>query len=156
LEDPIMAVTGESIRQFVSGKTVAMVGVSADGKKFGSYAYAELKKRGYKVLPVHPTAEAIQGAACWRSLLELPERVENVLVVVKPDRAEAVVREAAAAGARRVWLQQGAESPEALRACGQLGLDVIHGQCILMFAEPVGPLHGIHRWIWKVIGKIPR
>ena len=23
-------------------------------------------------------------------------------------------------------------------------------------ADPVGPLHGIHRWVWKLIGKIPQ
>jgi uncharacterized protein len=152
----IVTVTGDSIQRFVSEKTMAIVGVSAGGKGFGSFAHSELRKRGYRVLPVHPVATAVQGDPCWRSLSELPERAENVLVVVKPDRAEAVVREAAAAGARRVWLQQGAESPDALRACEQLGLDVVHGQCILMFAEPVGPLHGIHRWIWKLIGKIPQ
>jgi uncharacterized protein len=150
-----MAVSGKSIQQFVSGKTVALVGASGAGKKFGSYAYAELKKRGYRVLPIHPTAEAIQGDRCWRSLADLPEPVERLLVIVKPERAEAVVREAAAAGVRRVWLQQGAESPAALLAAEQLGLDVVHGQCILMFTEPLG-FHGIHRWIWKLIGKIPQ
>jgi uncharacterized protein len=135
---------------------MAIVGLSSGGKGFGNAAYSELKKRGYRLLPVHPTAPAIQGDRCWRSLAELPERVERVLVVVKPERAEAVVREAAAAGARYIWLQQGAESPAALQACEQLGLSAVHGQCVLMFSEPVGSFHGFHRWIWKAIGKIPR
>jgi uncharacterized protein len=151
-----MAVSGNSIQQFVTGKTMALVGASATGKGFGSFAYSELRKRGYRVLAVHPTASAIHGDACWPSLAALPERVERLLVVVKPDAAEAVVREAAAAGVRRVWLQQGAESPAAFRAGGDLGLDVVHGQCILMFAEPVGTFHKFHRWIWKLAGKIPR
>jgi hypothetical protein len=151
-----MAVTGESIHQFVTGKTVAVVGASATGKGFGSFAYSALKKRGYRVLPVHPTAPAIQGDACWPSLAKLPERVERLLVVVKPDATEAVLRDAAAAGVRRVWLQQGAESAAAFRAGEELGLDVVHGQCILMFAEPVGTFHKIHRLIWKLVGKIPR
>jgi hypothetical protein len=134
---------------------MAVIGASATGKGFGSFAYSELKKKGYRVMAVHPTASAVHGDPCWRSLADLPERVERVLVIVKPDRAEAVVREAAAAGVRRVWLQQGAESPAALRAGEDLGLDLVHGQCILMFTEPLG-FHGIHRWIWKLIGKIPR
>jgi predicted CoA-binding protein len=151
-----MTTTGECIRQFVSGKTMAVVGVSAGGSGFGNFAYTELKKRGYKVLPVHPVASAIQGDPCWRTMAELPERVERALVVVKPDRSEAVVREAAGAGIRQVWLQQGAGSPAALRACEELGLDAVDGQCILMFAEPVGSFHAFHRWIWKLVGKIPR
>ena len=151
-----MAVTGESIRQFVGGKTVAVVGTSATGKGFGSFAYSELKKKGYRVMAVHPTASAVHGDPCWPSFAGLPGPVERALVVVKPDASEAVLRDAAAAGVRRIWLQQGAESPAALRAGEELGLDVVHGQCILMFADPVGPLHGIHRWVWKLIGKIPQ
>jgi hypothetical protein len=151
-----MAVTGESIRQFVAEKTIAVVGASATGKGFGSFAYSELKKRGYRVMAVHPTASAVHGDPCWASFASLPEPVERALVVVKPEAAEAVLRDAAAARVRRIWLQQGAESPAALKAAEELGLDVVYGQCILMFADPVGPLHGIHRWVWKLIGKIPQ
>jgi predicted CoA-binding protein len=150
-----MAVTGESIRQFLSDPKIAVVGASATGKGFGSFAYTELKKRGYRVMAVHPTASAIQGDPCWPNFASLPEPVERALVVVKPEATEAVLRGAAAAGVRRVWVQQGAESFAALRAAEELGLDVVHGQCILMFAEPVGSFHGVHRWIWKLIGKIP-
>jgi hypothetical protein len=32
---------------------------------------------------------------------------------------------------------------------------VVQKECILMFAEPVKSIHGIHRWIWKVLGKLP-
>jgi predicted CoA-binding protein len=151
-----MAGSGDSIRRFVTGKTMAVVGVSAAGSGFGNFAYTELKKRGYTVLPVHPSAVAIQGDQCWPSIGQLPERVARALIVVKPDRAEAVVREAAEAGVRQVWLQQGAGSPAALRTCEELGVDVIDGQCILMFAEPVGSFHAFHRWVWKLVGKIPR
>ena len=45
-----------AVQQFVADKTMAVVGVSAGGKGFGNLAYKELKKRGYRLLPVHPTA----------------------------------------------------------------------------------------------------
>lgn len=149
-----MATTAQAIQQFVSGKTMALVGVSSSGKGFGNAACVELRKRGYRVLPVHPTATTIKGEACWPSLAALPEKVERALVVVQPEGTEAVVREAAAAGVRYVWLQQGSESSTAIKAGEDLGLGVVTGQCILMFAEPVG-FHGIHRWLWKILGKIP-
>jgi predicted CoA-binding protein len=141
------------IQQFVSERTMAVVGVSAAGKGFGNAAYSELKKRGFRLLPVHPTARTIQGDPCWRRLADLPEKVDRVLVVVKPDRAEEVVRDAAAAGITHVWLQQGAESPAAVEAGAAHGLNVVRGQCILMFSEPVGSFHKFHRWIWKMLGK---
>jgi uncharacterized protein len=150
-----MTTTKAAIDSFVQGKTLALVGVSASGKGFGNGAYKELKARGYRVLPVHPTASSIQGDPCWPSLAQLPEPVERVLVVTPPAASESVVKEAAAAGIRQVWLQQGASSPAAIKACEDQGLQVVHGHCILMFTEPPG-FHGIHRWLWKVLGKIPK
>jgi uncharacterized protein len=144
-----------AIQQFVSEKTMAVVGVSAGGKGFGSFAYTELKKRGFRLLPVHPTAPVIQGDPCWPRLADLPEKVDRVLVVVKPDRAVEVVRDAAAAGVKHVWLQQGAESAAAVELARERGLAVVQGQCILMFTEPVGSFHKVHRWVWKVLGRIP-
>jgi predicted CoA-binding protein len=152
-----MMVTKQQIDDFVGGKPIAVVGVSADGKKgFGNAAYKELKTRGYRLFPVHPRATRIQGDPCWPTVTALPEPVERLLVVVSPGQADLVVREAAAAGVKQVWLQQGAESPAALAAGREAGLQVVHGHCILMFAEPVGSLHKFHRWIWQLIGKVPR
>jgi len=151
-----MATAKASIDAFVRGRTLALVGVSAGGKGFGNGAYKELKARGYRVFPVHPTAPAIQGDPCWKSLSELPEPVERLLVVTTPSSVESVAREAAAAGIRQVWLQQGASTPAAIKACEDHGLQVVHGHCILMFAEPTTGIHAFHRWIWGLLGKIPK
>jgi uncharacterized protein len=77
-----------------------------------------------------------------------------LLVVVPPERALGGVRTAAAAGIRRVWLQQGAKSPEVLAACAELGLETIAGECVLMYAKPTG-LHRVHQWAWGLLGKLP-
>jgi uncharacterized protein len=151
----MMRATRDSIERFVSGRTLALVGVSANGRGFGNAAYKELKARGYRVLAVHPSARAIHGDPCWASLADLPERVERLLVSVKPDKAELVVRDAAAAGVRQIWFQQGSESPAALETCRELGLDGVHGECVLMFAEPVGSVHKVHRWVLKLLGRLP-
>jgi predicted CoA-binding protein len=150
-----MATTKAAIDAFVHGKTIALVGISASGKGFGNAAYKELKNRGYRVLPVHPSASTVQGDPCWPSLARLPEPVERLLVVTPPAASESIVKNAAAAGIRQVWLQQGAESPAAIQACEDQGLQVVHGHCILMFLERPG-FHGIHKWVWRVLGKIPK
>jgi predicted CoA-binding protein len=66
------------------------------------------------------------------------------------------VRDAAAAGIRRVWMQQGAESEAAIRFCAENGISAVHGECILMFAEPAAFYHRMHRWVWGLLGKLPR
>jgi uncharacterized protein len=145
-----------SIDRFVQGKTLAMAGISSTGKGFGAAAYKELKARGYRVLPLHPSAGTIQGDPCWPSLAGLPEPVERLLIVTSPGAAAGLVDEAAAAGVKYVWLQQGAETAALVDACATRGLDVVHGQCILMFAEPVASFHKFHRWLWGVLGRLPR
>ncbi len=82
--------------------------------------------------------------------------VGGVILVVPPGQTEKLVREAAAIGIRRVWMQQGAESDDAIRFCEENGISVIHGECILMFARPVDSLHRVHRWVSAMLGKLPK
>jgi len=64
---------------------------------------------------VHPVAEVVDGVRCYSNLKTLPEPVGGVIICVPPDQAVTAVREAAEAGIRHVWLQQGAESPYVAR-----------------------------------------
>jgi predicted CoA-binding protein len=144
------------VQEFLDQRNLAVVGVSTTGNKFGNIAYRELKAKGYRLFPVHPTAEAIEGERCYSSLRELPEPVDGVLVVVPPEQTEKVVQDAAATGIRRVWMQPGAESEAAVQFCEQNGMSVIRGECILMFAEPAAFGHRAHRWVWGLLGKLPK
>jgi uncharacterized protein len=143
-----------SIETFVQQPAMALVGLSRSGRKFGNYAFRALTGKGYRVYPIHPSADAVDGARCYRSVRDAPEPVDAAVIIVPPKEAVSAVREAAAGGVRQVWLQQGAESPEVLEACRELGLDVVSGECILMFTQPTG-FHRVHRWIWGVLGKLP-
>lgn len=149
-------VTRRVVEEFVAQKTLALAGASRSGKKFGNSILKELREKGYTVLPVHPEAEQIDGVPCVPSLAALPEAVGGLVLVVKPAESAKLVREAHAAGITRVWMQQGAESAEAIAYCREHGIDVVHGECLLMFAEPVHSVHSFHRWIWKVFGKLPK
>jgi predicted CoA-binding protein len=148
--------TKAAVNDFLAQRSLAVVGVSRGGKKFGNTAYKELKAKGYRSFPIHPNAERIEGDRCYPSLGALPEPVGGVLVVVPPAQTEQVVRDAAAAGIRRVWMQQGAESEAAIRFCAENGISAVHGECILMFAEPAAFYHRMHRWVWGLLGKLPR
>ncbi len=144
------------VEDFMAQRKLAVVGVSRRGKKFGNSAYRALRERGYQLFPVHPSASTLEGDRCYPSLRDLPEAVGGALVVVPPAQTEQVVRDAAAAGIPRLWLQQGAGSPAALKAAEEHGLKVVDGECVLMFLEPVTSVHRFHRWLWRLLGKLPR
>ena len=144
----------KSIDAFVAEPALALLGMSRSGKGFGNYAYSTLRAKGYRVYPIHPTAEIIDGHRCYHRFADLPEHVDAALIVVPAEQAEQVVRDAAAAGIHHLWLQQGAESARVIDACTDAGIEPVWGECILMFARPTG-FHKAHRWLWKLTGKLP-
>jgi hypothetical protein len=148
--------TKQDIQEFVSQKTIAMAGLSRDEKAFSGSIRKELQSKGYKILAVNPHATSIGGEPCYPSLSALPEKVGGVLVVTSPSQSEKVVRDAAAQGIKRVWLQHGAQSDAAVAACDKHGMAAVSGKCIMMFAEPVTSIHGVHRWFAKVFGQLPK
>lgn len=143
------------IDDFLAQKTLALVGVSRNGAGFGHTIRKELSAKGYELLLVHPEADTIAGQPCVRNVKDVAARVGGVVCVTPPAATTTIVAEAADAGIRRIWMQQGAESPEAIAYCEQRGLSAVHGECILMFAEPSMWLHRVHRGINKLIGRLP-
>jgi predicted CoA-binding protein len=142
------------VDEFVAQPALALVGVSRTGKKFSNATMKELRAKGYKVYPVNRNGGEVEGEKIYSRLQDLPEKVGGVLIMVKPAEAEAAVREAADCGIRRAWLQQGSETPAALKAASDHDMQVISGECILMFAGKSG-FHGFHKFVNKLIGRLP-
>ena len=144
----------QSIDVFSQCRRLAVVGVSRARRKYGNFAYRELKARGLDVMAVHPELTSVEGDACFKSLAELPRPVDAVLVCVRPEKVPEVLRQAAAAGIHRAWLQQGAESDAAAKLAAQLRIDLVQGECILMHASPVRGFHRLHRGLWRLLGRL--
>lgn len=144
------------IDEFLAQKPVAVIGVSRDSKKFGYICYRDLKMRGFNVLPVNPNVNSIDGEECYPDLKSLPEKAAAVLIVVPPAQTEKVITEALECGIRYIWMQKGSESVKAVEFCRNNGINLIHNECILMFAQPVESIHKFHRFFVKIIGRLPK
>lgn len=144
----------QAIRDFINCKNIAVVGVSRIEKKFGNLAYKELKERGYQVYAVNPAMKEFQGEPCYPDLSTLQGKVDGVLLTVNPDQGKAVLEEASRVGIKNVWVQQQGESAALLESGRQLGLNLVSGKCILMYAPPVHSFHLFHRTINRIFGKL--
>jgi hypothetical protein len=142
-----------AIQDFINGKKVALVGASRDPKKFGFTAMRELRERGYQIFPINPNANEIDGQPCYPTLAALPEKVDGVLVMTPPAQVAAVLEDAAKLGLKNVWVQQMAESADTAGLGQKLGLNLVTGKCILMYAPPVRSFHGFHGFVMKLIGQ---
>jgi predicted CoA-binding protein len=141
------------IQDFLQGKRFGLVGYSRSSQKFGNMLYAELIQRGYSVLVAHPEIKEIGGEKCVPSVGALAGQIDGLIINVSPRNSAQVVREAAQAGIRNIWLQQGADSREAVQAGRDQGVNLVAGKCILMYAEPVRSFHAFHRLFARLFGQ---
>jgi len=148
--------TKAEVKDFYTSQPIAVVGVSRDSKKFGNTAYKELRAKGYKLYPVNPNTDTIEGDKCYPNLEALPEPVGGVLIILPPRKTEEVVKEANEAGIKRVWMQQGAESQAAIRYCEEHGMSAIHNECIMMYSHDAAFYHRAHKFVWGLLGKAPK
>ncbi len=141
------------IIKFLEPRIIGVIGASDSKSKFGCFAYRELKNRGYRLYPVNSSRKYIDGDECFQSTHLFPGNVKNILIILPPLNTENLVREIDPSVIEMVWMQNGAESDEAVRTCRDKGIEVIYGQCILMHAKPVRSYHLLHRWWWLISGQ---
>ena len=146
----------QTVETFLASNAFAVVGVSADRKKFGNVVYRTMKEKHAVVYPVHRTLEKVEGDVCFKNVAALPAGVQSVITVVPPAVTVSVVKECAARGVTQVWMQPGSESKEAVAEAEKAGMKVISGECILMFIEPVESFHKFHRFVMKIVGRYPK
>lgn len=118
------------IEQLVhESRTVAIVGLSANPMRpsFGVGRY--LKRAGLTVYPVNPSLSTWEGLTAYKSLADVPERIDVVDVFRRAEYVPDVAREAVAAGAGALWMQLGVISPEAAIIAAEGGLDVVMDRC---------------------------
>jgi len=151
-----MTTKKQIIDDILSQKDLAIVGCSRDSRKFGSNVLKELKKRGFNLYPIHRQAKELECLPCYSAIEYLPDNVRTLILITPPEQTEILVREASEKGIQRIWMQQGAESQNAIHYCQENNILYVSGECIMMFAEPVGAIHWVHRAIWKLIGKYPK
>jgi len=143
------------IEEFLGSEPIAMAGVSRNPKKFGFAAFRELKEKGMNIIPVNPHAEEIHGSKVYHDIKSLPDEVRALIVMTGKDQTAGVIREAREKGIRQIWVQQMAESKEALKELEGSGLNFITKECILMHYKPHS-IHKFHAAIRKLFRTFPR
>jgi len=132
----------EQIKAFLDKRNVfAVVGASRDSQKYGHQVYRDLKNAGYKVYPVNPNAQEVLSDKCYPSLKELPEKPDVVVTVVPPQVTEQIVKACKELGIRKVWMQPGSESEDAVRYCKENDLEVVHNECIMVQRRKLNSPH---------------
>jgi predicted CoA-binding protein len=118
-----------------SAKTIAVVGASRDPRKAGGSVPEGLQRRGFRIIPINPFADELFGERVYRTLAEVPEKIDLVDVFRPAADAPEIARQAVAIGARALWLQEDIRSDEARRIAEEAGLDYIEDECTAVVAS---------------------
>jgi predicted CoA-binding protein len=125
-----------------TGKTIAVVGLSADWFSPSYFAAKFMQEHGYKIIPVNPKYDEILGEKCYPNLTAIPFPVDTVDVFRKSADALPIAKEAIAIGAKHLWLQIGVLNFEAEKLAQSAGLTVVMDRCVkIEYARLFGGLH---------------
>ena len=115
---------------FEDCKSIAIIGLSPDETKASNMVARYLLSKGYKIIPIYPKEEMILGEKVYRSLSEVPDRVDMVDMFRKPEIADTLVEEAIKRGdVKYFWLQLGIVNDAAIKKAIEAGMIGIQNKC---------------------------
>jgi uncharacterized protein len=111
-------------------RTIAVVGLSTDASKDSRVVAAYLKDKGYRIVPVNPSADEILGEKSYPDLASIPEPVDVVDVFMRSERVPEIADQAIAIDAKVLWLQLGITNEDATQKARDAGLTVVQDACL--------------------------
>ncbi|MBW1720683.1 MAG: CoA-binding protein [Deltaproteobacteria bacterium] len=122
----------EEIREILLRcRSIAVMGLSPKEKRDSHRVAKYLLSQGYDIIPVNPGQKEILGRPCYRSLRDIPFRVDMADLFLNPSRVPPVVEEAIEAGISVIWMQIGIVHNEAARKARDSGLTVVMNKCTM-------------------------
>jgi predicted CoA-binding protein len=115
--------------------SVAIIGASRDRRKFGNRAIHAHLAQGWTVYPVNPKETEIEGLRAYASVADIPGPVDRASLYVPASIGLHLLDAIRALGARELWVNPGAGSPELVARAEQLGLTVVEACSIVAVQE---------------------
>ncbi len=114
------------------GTTIALVGATDNESKYGHTIFLDLKRKGYRVYPVNPRRDTVQGEKAYSKLADIPEPPTIVNFVIPPRFTLHVLKQCLELGLMNVFIQPGAESPEVMEFIQENGFNYLANACIMV------------------------
>lgn len=123
----------QQIETFLASPAFGVVGASANREKYGNKVLRCYQQNDRKAIPVNPVQAEIEGVPCAATIDDLPAEVQSISMITPPALTARLVPLAIAKGITNIWMQPGAEHPEAVALCRERGVNVIaDGSCVLV------------------------
>ena len=123
----------EQIQQFLASPAFGVIGASANREKYGNKVLRCYLQNSKKTFPVNQNETEIEGIPCVATIGDLPPEVLSISMITPPVVTAKLVPLAIEKGIKNIWMQPGAEHPDAVALCIDNGINVIaDGSCLLV------------------------
>ncbi len=127
--------TSDLKKLFSEVKNIAVWGMSRAANKPSHTVPRYMLEQGYKIIPINPYADEILGQKAYKSLLDVPDRIDLVNVfrlsqLVPPVVDEALERRAQRGDIDWIWLQLGISNEESRLKAESAGVKFLQNRCI--------------------------
>ena len=110
--------------------TIAVIGLSPKQDRPSHRVAQYLQQFSYTVIPVRPGVATILGQPVYKSLEEIPVKVDLVNVFRASQFIPEIVDSCIKLKINKIWLQQGIINLDAERKAQQAGISIIMDRCI--------------------------
>ncbi len=114
---------------------IAIIGASKNRNKYGNKALRAWIKAGAEAIPVNPHEEEIEGIKCYKSVKDIPGKLEEASFYVPPTIGLTVVNDCKEKGIKKAYLNPGSESEELIKALKEAGIEPIMACSIIAAGE---------------------
>ena len=121
----------ETIKSILKeNKSIAVVGLSANWNRPSFFASKYMQQKGYKIIPVNPRYSEILGEKCYKSLLDIEEKVDIVDCFRRSDDILPIATDAIKIKAKVLWMQLSVFNDDAANLSRNAGLKVVQDRCV--------------------------
>lgn len=118
---------------FKSTKTIAIVGLSSNPQKDSHRVGKYLKEAGFTIIPIYPKEDEILGCKVYRSLEEVPQKIDMVNMFRRGSFAKNVFESIQKRDdVKSLWLQKGIVNNEVGELCKENGIDFVQDRCTMV------------------------
>ena len=103
---------------------IAVIGASNNREKFGNKCVRAYLMKGHEVFPVNPKEERIEGLKAYKSVPDIPEKIDVVSLYLPPEIGMRVADDIIKKKAPKIFLNPGTESDALIEKLKKHGIDV--------------------------------
>ena len=116
--------------EMLEKKIWAVAGVTGKKERYGYKIWKTLKEHDYTAYGVNPNYDELEDEKIYHALVDIPEKIEVLDMVVGPNIAMKTLDDAKEAGIEYIWFQPGSYDDDVIEKAKKMDFKILYDDCI--------------------------